>query len=317
MDVAEMKVLGQGKKSAGTNAGVAKGHALARVCIKYGEAKMAQEEKEAGKLKMIVKSIADLDHSAHVEFRAQLTAELTLLKELRSMTGVSRAQMAGYSFASFEVLVSNWKTISTAVELGYQPGDKAWSLVVAESVQLKHAHASKGHSTGTATIDGEEVVVDNELPIKRKVGRKATPLIDKAIKAAEELLTNNPEQFAEFAAWVAKHMPTTDKKQSTFQGTIPFNRGLCHAMLHETWTLLSAIKMFNRSGQNNIGSSFGCLIVNVANVATPDNGRRNQWRTPRLIKVFNTVSPEMRAKRDKRANSALLGMSQQAFKLFN
>ncbi len=212
MDIAGMTALTKNNPKAGTNAPVAKGHALATVCINYATKLMAEEEKRSGKLKMIVKSIAELDHSAHVEFRSQLTAELNLLKELRSVTGVTRAQTAGYSFASFEVLVSNWKTISTAVELGYQPADKAWSIVVAESVQMKQAHASGGRTTVTTTVDGEEVEAETELPIRRKVGRQATPLIDKAIKAAEALLLENPAKFVEFAAWVAKNMPTPNAK---------------------------------------------------------------------------------------------------------
>jgi hypothetical protein len=207
MDVAEMKTIGKNNPKAGTNAGVAQGHALATVCINYATKLMAEEEKRAGKLKLIIKSISDLSHGAHVEFRAQLTAELSLLKEMRAVTGVTKAQTAGYSFASFEVLVSNWKTISTACELGYVPGDKGWSLVVAESVQMKQAHASKGHKNATSTIDGKEVEADTELPIKRKVGRKATPLIDRAIEAATNLLNENPAKFIEFAAWVQKNMP--------------------------------------------------------------------------------------------------------------
>ena len=208
MDVAEMKVIGQVKK-ASTNAPVAKGYALAKVCIDYATKRMEAEEKEHGKLKMIVKSISALDHNAHVEFRSQLTAELTLAKETYKMAGTTTAQMAGYSMQSYIVMVSKWKTISTACELGYAPGDKEWPLVVAESVQIRQAHASAGKTTKIGE-NGEEI--ETELPIKRKVGRQATPLIDKAIKAAQELLENNPEKFVEFAAWVTKNMPATPKK---------------------------------------------------------------------------------------------------------
>ena len=194
MDVAEMKPIQSGKAKAPTNADTAKGAALASVCVKYATKVMEEEEKRGNKLRLIIKDIAALSHDAHVEFRAELTKELTLVKELQASTGVSRAQMAGYSLNSFIVLVSNWKTISTACELGYKPEDKAWPVVVAESVQMKDAHASNA-SEGA------------QLPIKRKAGRKATPLIDKAKTAAEAL---SPAEFIEFAAWVAttlKHMP--------------------------------------------------------------------------------------------------------------
>ena len=184
-----MTPISSGKKTAGTNAGVAKGAALAIVCVAYATKVMQEEEKRGQKLRMIIKSIADLTHDAHVEFRAELSKELQLVKELQQASGTTAGQMRGYSLSSFTVLVSNWKTISTACELGYKPEDKPWAVVVAESVQIRQAHAANA-------AEG------SQLPIKRKAGRKATPLIDKAIKAAEELLENNPASFLEFAAWM-------------------------------------------------------------------------------------------------------------------
>ena len=198
-DIAEMTPVKTGKGKAGTDAATAKGAALAVVCVAFATKLMEEEEKRGAKLKMIVKSINDLDHKGHVEFRAELTKELALLRELRDTVGVTRAQMSGYSYNSFEVLVSNWKTVSTACELGYKPLDKAWGVVVAECVAMKNAHAADAAHGG-------------QLPIKRKAGRKATPLIDKAIKAAEALL-DNPAEFVKFAAWVEttlKAIPKTD-----------------------------------------------------------------------------------------------------------
>ena len=197
MDVAEMKPISSGKASAGNKVDVAKGAALAVVCVKYATKVMEEEEKRGNKLKLIIKSIAELPHDGHVEFRAELTKELNLLKELTAAAGTKKAHMAGYSLNSFAVLVSNWKTISTAVELGYKPGEKSWPVVVSESVQMREAHASN-------SAEGAQ------LPIKRKAGRKATPLIEKAQAAAEKL---SPEEFVQFAAWVAttlKHMPTDE-----------------------------------------------------------------------------------------------------------
>lgn len=191
-DIAEMAVIQSGKAKAPTNGAKAQGAALAEVCMKYAEKRMKAEEKEAGKLALIVKDIAALDRDGHLEFRAELGRELSLIRELRKSMGVTREHTKGYSFASFEVLVSNWRTISTACELGLAINDddgnqKSWGQTLAEAVELKNAHASKGEAEG---------------PTKRKAGRKATPLIDKAIKAAEELLENNPEQFKEFCAKV-------------------------------------------------------------------------------------------------------------------
>jgi hypothetical protein len=205
VDVATMAPIQSGKAKAGTKGAQAKGHALAQVCIKYGIKRMEQEEREAGKLGSIVRSISELAREGHAEFRAQLTAELNLLKELRKTADVGKEHTSGYSFTSFETLCSNWKTISAAVEMGYSIKDdngnqKAWSLVLAESVHMKHAHAANS--------------ADPAVPTKRKVGRKATPLIDKAIKAAEELLENNPADFLKFAEWMQNTVKAMKESQA-------------------------------------------------------------------------------------------------------
>ena len=204
VDVATMAPIQSGKAKANTKGAQAQGHALAVVCIKYGVKRMEQEEREAGKLQAIVRSITELAREGHAEFRAQLTAELNLLKEARKVGGVTREHTAGYSFNSFETLCSNWKTISAAVEMGYRTktddgADKPWALVVAESVAMKHAHAANSASPAG--------------PTKRKVGRKATPLIDKAIKSAEELMENNPADFVKFAEWVNNTLKAMKKTE--------------------------------------------------------------------------------------------------------
>ena len=204
MDIATMKTPGK-NKTAGTKAALAKGHALATTCIAYAVKRMEEEDKQIGKLNLIVKSIGDLDHKGHVEFRAELTRELILLKELRTAVGTTKAQTAGYSFNSFEVLVSNWRTISTACELGYKPEGKPWSTVLAESVQIKN-----GHAMGQGEAHG---------PTKRKVGRKATPLIDKAMTAAKAL---DKGDFVKFAAWVQSELAIrTAKKPSAIKQAVP------------------------------------------------------------------------------------------------
>jgi hypothetical protein len=181
-DVANMTVIQSGKAKAPTNGAKANGAALAEKCIKYGEARMKAEEKEANKLQLIVKSIQQLEREGHAEFRATLTSEIQLIKELRKSQGVTREMTKGYSFDSFETLCSNWKTISTAVEMGYSiftddGAQKPWSLTLAESVQYKHAKATAADPNGVAG------------PTKKKVGRKATPLIEKALNAMDALET--------------------------------------------------------------------------------------------------------------------------------
>lgn len=198
MDVSKMTPISSGKKTAGTNAGIAKGAALAIVCVAYATKVMQEEEKRGQKLRMIIKSIADLTHDAHVEFRAELSKELQLVKELQTATKTTSGQMRGYSLSSFTVLVSNWKTISTACELGYKPEDKSWPVVVAESVQMKQAHASNGKEGA-------------QLPIKRKAGRKATPELEKAQTAASKL---SDEDFMVFLAWAQEEVTTRANQEA-------------------------------------------------------------------------------------------------------
>lgn len=194
-NVIAQRPVGAKKVAAKVDAATAKGAALADVCLAYATKRMEDEEKQSGKLGMILKSISELDHKGHIEFRAKLTSELNMLQELRKTVGVTKEQTKGYAFNSFSVLVTNWKTISTACELGLKVADKSWGQALAEAVAMKHSHAA---------APGEGA----QLPTKRKAGRKATPLIDKAQTAAQKLLDENPEQFKQFAAWVEKQLKT-------------------------------------------------------------------------------------------------------------
>jgi hypothetical protein len=206
VDLVEMKPISSGKAKASTNGDAAKGSALATVCIKYATKRMEQEEKEQGKLAAIVRSIAELPRDGHKEFRAELSRELELIKELHKIGGggdgkVTSANMAGYSLNSFKVLVTNWRTISMAVECGYKPENKPWALVLAESVAMKHAEASAGTPTA-------------ELPTKRKAGRKAKSQLDKCIDCAT-VLVDDPVAFMQFVDWVnntAKAMKASNAK---------------------------------------------------------------------------------------------------------
>ena len=199
-DISTQTPIQSGKAKAIVNGAKANGAALAAVCVAYGVKRMEAEEKEAGKLQKIVASIQALERDGHAEFRAELTKELNLLKELRKTSGVTKAETAGYSFNSFEVLCTNWKTISTAIEMGYDTRGKSWGLVLAESVQMKNAHAAN-------SAEGAQ------LPTKKKAGRKATPLIDKAVTAAEALLENNQDDFIKFAAMIQKMVQSMPKRE--------------------------------------------------------------------------------------------------------
>lgn len=184
---------------------IAKGTALAKICIDYATKRMQAEEKEQGKLQMIVKSIHELAREGHAEFRAELTAQLDMLKALRDSVGVDKNQTAGYSFNSFMVLVTNWKTISTAVEMGYSVKtddhkQKSWGLVLAESVAMKN---------GTTAKSGEILAVG---PTRKIVGRKALPVLEKAQREALKL---SDADFGKFAVWVQAQLVTRKASASS------------------------------------------------------------------------------------------------------
>lgn len=136
-------------KRAPTNAGKAKGSALANVLVKYATEEALREEKKGEKLKGFIRDIHALDNEGHKAFRQELTEELAIMKMARDAeaehTGVIVKSTMGYSFTSFTVMVSNFKTISYAAELGYRFDEtKTWPIMLAESVGYKHAQASKG-----------------------------------------------------------------------------------------------------------------------------------------------------------------------------
>lgn len=207
MDTSTMKPAGKKQTPANPekaikNGNIAKGAALAKVCIAYAEKRMQAEEKEQGKLQMIVKSIQELPREGHAEFRAELTAQLDMLKALRDSVGVDKNATVGYSFNSFMVLVTNWKTISKAVEMGYSAMNddktqKSWGMVLSESVAMKN---------GTTAQSGE-------IPaVQKGVGRPKTPLITLAKNAAAKL---DNEQFKKFCAWAESELVTRNAQESS------------------------------------------------------------------------------------------------------
>lgn len=211
MDVSTMKPATKKQTPANPEAAakkgnIAKGAALAKVCIDYATKRMQAEEKEQGKLQMIVKSIQELPREGHAEFRAELTAQLDMLKALRDSVGVDKNQTAGYSFNSFMVLVTNWKTISKAVEMGYSSvnddnSQKSWGQVLAESVAMKN-----GATAQSGEMPASGVVTPN------KVGRKAIDKIDIAKRHASVL---DDKDFAKFCAWAETELATRNAKASS------------------------------------------------------------------------------------------------------
>jgi hypothetical protein len=157
-------------EKANKKANAGKGMALAKVCIDYAMKVSKEEENRAQKLRSIVASIHALTHEGHIEFRAQLSSELELIASLEKGVDATKEQTKGYSMASFRVMVSNWRTISAACEMGLNvktpDGDvKPWGLVLGEAVNLKNSKATEGGATAVPTA---------------KRGRKTHTLLDKA-----------------------------------------------------------------------------------------------------------------------------------------
>jgi hypothetical protein len=157
-------------EKANKKANAGKGMALAKVCIDYAMKVSKEEENRAQKLRSIVESIHALTHEGHIEFRSQLSSELELITSLEKGVEATKEQTRGYSMNSFRVMVSNWRTISAACELGLDVKDKEgnqkpWPLVLGEAVNLKHSRATESGATAVPAA---------------KRGRKTHTLLDKA-----------------------------------------------------------------------------------------------------------------------------------------
>lgn len=182
MDIAEMKVAGKGKASANVKVGVTKGKALAHVMVEYAWKCAEEVEKRQQKLAMFVKDICALDADGHSQFRAQLSAELAAIREMEKHADVKESTKAGYSLNSFVVMVSNWRAISEAAQIGFTGTDKEdqplpWTVALESAREYRKAHAS---ATGTQqrTATGARGGVQ---------GRKPLTPYDKALKAATTL----------------------------------------------------------------------------------------------------------------------------------
>lgn len=184
MNVAEMKQAGKGQVNAeaSTRKGnIAKGHALAQVCVNFATEEMKAEEKRGEKRMGFVKRIADLTPEGHAEFRKELQHALAFLDEQDKAAMAAGAlkeapsKTAGYSLASFRVMVSNWRTVSVACEAGMKIEDGAsWENTLEEARATRKAHQSNGGKV----IEGTK---------KQGAGRKAISDYDKALRIVSKL----------------------------------------------------------------------------------------------------------------------------------
>lgn len=176
MDIAEMKPASRAKATAKPNADVAKGNALAHLVVEWAWKEAEAEEKRGTKLALFVQSIGELAPEAHTTFRAALSQELAALAELDKASGMGESRKAGYSLASFRVMVSNLRAISEAVQLGMKTKDKAgnpvaWSVAIEKAREVRKARVATGEAKGG----------------QGKAGRKPLTDFDKAMRLVSKL----------------------------------------------------------------------------------------------------------------------------------
>lgn len=181
MDVAEMKVAGKAKGAAKPDPAQVAGGALATLVVNWAWKEAEAEEKRAGKLALFVKDIVALpDEASHRAFREQLSAELAGIAELEKVSGINESRKAGYSLASFRVMISNFRTISEAAQIGFKGTGKGgveltWVQSLETAREYRKAHVSAG---GTQTTQRGH---------KLGAGRKALSDYDKAIRVLSKL----------------------------------------------------------------------------------------------------------------------------------
>jgi hypothetical protein len=183
MELSEMKQAGKGKinpEAAQRKGDVAKGHALAIQCVRYATEEAKAEEARGQKRMRFVADIANLTPAGHAEFRKELQIELAALTDVEKVTGQADSRHGGYAASSFRVMVSNWRTISAACELGYKPFNedgsaKAWETVLTEARETRKTQQASGNA---AVIEGTR---------KQGAGRKALTDYDKTLRLASKL----------------------------------------------------------------------------------------------------------------------------------
>lgn len=164
----------------------AKGAALAALCVNFAVEEVKAEEKRGEKRRKYIADIFNLTPEGHSEFRAELQRELMSFDESEKVLvkagamAEAESKKAGYSSASFRVMVSNWRTISVACEAGMKPVDEAgaplaWDATLSMAREVRRASASVGESKAA---DGMRA---------QGAGRKAVSDYDKALRLVAKL----------------------------------------------------------------------------------------------------------------------------------
>lgn len=131
-----------------------KGEALAVLIVEYANAEQADQLKRGEKRMNFVRSIVALSPEGHQEFRKQLQNELAfmaesakiLMKDAGDIVKEDEQSKAGYTSNSFRVMVSCFRTISTACELGWklEPASMSWDQALSECRAYRKVKAAAG-----------------------------------------------------------------------------------------------------------------------------------------------------------------------------
>lgn len=163
-------------------------------------------EKQTGKLLAIAKAIQALDKDGHTAFRAEIEMERQNLILAKINGALDVTDFQGYMSSSYPVMLANLKAISKACELGLSilrddEKPKSWALLYKDAVKINQDAVQKAAEQRASTVQrpmpGDVVigVPTVTIPTPKKVGRQATSLFDLALKACEQLRTNNPKEF--------------------------------------------------------------------------------------------------------------------------
>jgi hypothetical protein len=149
-----------------------------------------------------------LTPEGHRAFRNELQLELDLSSSLAKAGQVTTTDMQGYSMGSLRTMMSNYKSISIACEMGLKTIDdsgdvKPWSLMLKQAVEYKHAQAANAP----------------EGTIKAGRGRKSKVVtaLDTAQSAMNKL---SDADFVKFAAIVNAKLATMKASQSSKKAAI-------------------------------------------------------------------------------------------------
>lgn len=161
----------------------AKGHALADLCVSFAKGEV-QHQIERNKARMAyVFDIANLNPEGHAVFRADLQkvlSDLSFTEKAMTESGVTKeaeSEHAGYSAASFRVMVSCWRTVSVACEAGMKVSrNMTWDEVLSEARAVRKAK----QDAGAALEEGQRA---------QGAGRKAASAYDKAFKSITTALS--------------------------------------------------------------------------------------------------------------------------------